>query len=233
MNQASFRFLDDLDFFLRPSLRGQAITLTFGSDQSVKHLVESLGVPHTEIGDIHVDGQLVGFGYLVCNGEQVVAGGVEPERCVNEPRFIIDGHLGRLASHLRMLGFDSLYNNKYQDDELVAICVRENRILLSRDRHLLMHKIIVQGYCLRSLNSDEQIQEVVRRYALQDWIKPFQRCIRCNHPLEPVSKEQVLHRLEPLTRLYFEEFHICPACEQVYWKGSHVEHMLELVNQLR
>jgi hypothetical protein len=132
-----------------------------------------------------------------------------------------------------MLGLDSLYNRDYQDDELVNISVQENRTLLSRDRRLLMHKVILQGYCLRSLEPDEQLKEVARRYTLQEWIKPFRRCMRCNHLLEPVSKEKVLHRLEPLTRLYFEVFHICPACNQVYWKGSHVEHMLELIEQLR
>jgi uncharacterized protein with PIN domain len=233
MNQANFRLLDDLDFFLRPSLRGQDVTLTFGEDQSVKHLIESLGVPHTEIGEIRVDGKPVGMGYLVQDGEQVEVRYTAPQQLPEQPRFVLDGHLGRLASHLRMLGLDSLYNSDYADDELVEISVQEERILLSRDRRLLMHKVILHGYCLRSLKSDEQIREVVRRYNLQDWIKPFSRCMRCNHPLEPVSKEQVLDRLEPLTKLYFEEFHICPACNQVYWKGSHVERMLELVEELR
>ena len=233
MNQAQFHLLEDLEFFLRPSLRGKDVTLTFGDDQSVKHLVESLGVPHTEIGEIEVDGQSVGFGYLVRNGEQVDVRCVAQQQLPEEPRFVLDSHLGRLASHLRMLGLDSLYNRDYQDDELVSISIQENRILLSRDRRLLMHKVILQGYCLRSLEPDGQIREVVRRYTLQDWIKPFSRCMCCNHPLEPVSKERVLHRLEALTKLYFEEFHLCPACNHVYWKGSHVEHMLELVNQLR
>ncbi len=232
MNQAQFHLLDGLEFFLHPSLRGKDVTLTFGNDQSVKHLVESLGVPHTEIGNIRANGQPIGFGYLVRNGEQVEIRGVAPQQLTNEPHFVLDSHLGRLASHLRMLGLDTLYRRDYQDDELVAISLQEDRILLSRDRQLLMHKVILQGYCLRSLKSDEQIQEVVRRYTLQDWIKPFSRCMRCNHPLEPVSKGQVLDRLEPLTRLYFEEFHICPACNQVYWKGSHVERMLELVEEL-
>jgi len=233
MNQANFRLLDDLDFFLRLSWRGQDVKLTFGDDQSVKHLIESLGVPHTEIGEIRVDDSPVGMGYIVRDGEQVEVRGVAPRKLPVEPRFVLDGHLGRLASHLRMLGLDSLYNSNFSDDELVKISVREERILLSRDRRLLMHKVILLGYCLRSLKSDEQIREVVRRYTLTDWIKPFSRCLRCNHPLKPVSKEQVLDRLEPLTKIYFEEFHICPACNQIYWKGSHVERMLELIEELR
>jgi len=145
---------------------------------------------------------------------------------------VLDGHLGRLASHLRMLGLDCLYNNGYEDDELVHVSVEAGRILLTRDRLLLMHKVISQGYLLRSLNPTEQLYEVVQRYGLVKWVKPFQRCMSCNHLLEPVSKEAVLHRLEPLTKKYFDDFRICPACEQVYWKGSHYERMMELIENI-
>jgi len=149
-----------------------------------------------------------------------------------EPRFVLDGHLGRLASHLRMLGLDCLYSSAFEDEELAQASAEEGRILLTRDRRLLMRKIVTQGYLLRSLDSDEQLCEVVKRYELWQWVKPFRRCLRCNHPLETVSKEAVLERLEPLTKRYFDEFRICPACDQVYWKGSHYERMLELIAQV-
>ena len=145
---------------------------------------------------------------------------------------MLDGHLGRLASHLRMLGVDCLYNNGYEDDELAHISVEESRVLLTRDRLLLMRKVITQGYLLRSLNSTEQLHEVVQRYGLVKWVKPFQRCLRCNHQLEPVAKETVLERLEPLTKKYYDEFKLCPACDQVYWKGSHYERMLQLIEKV-
>jgi hypothetical protein len=151
---------------------------------------------------------------------------------MTEPRFVLDGHLGRLASHLRMLGLDCLYHNGYEDDELMHISVNEDRILLTRDRLLLMHKVITQGYLLRSLDSTEQLYEVVRRYGLVKWVRPFERCMNCNHPLEPVRKESVLEKLEPLTKKYYDDFKLCPGCGKVYWKGSHYERMLELIEQV-
>lgn len=152
--------------------------------------------------------------------------------CPIEPRFLLDCHLGRLNAHLRMLGFDCSYQNDYDDAMMTGIAQREARILLTRDRRLLMRKVIQHGYCLRSLEPLEQLTEVVQRFDLTDKIQPFHRCLRCNHPLEPVDKEAVIDRLEPLTKLYFDEFHICPACRQIYWKGSHYERMLKLVERI-
>ena len=132
-----------------------------------------------------------------------------------------------------MLGLDCLYNNAYEDEELVVISVEQERILLTRDRLLLMHKVITQGYLLRSLNPKEQLHEVVKRFGLTEWVHPFARCMRCNHPLEQVEKETVLGNLEPLTKKYYDEFKLCPACKQVYWKGSHYERMLEAITNIR
>ena len=150
-----------------------------------------------------------------------------------EPSFIADNHLGRLAAYLRMLGFDTLYRNDYQDPELAAVAHQEGRILLTRDRRLLMRREVDYGCCLRSLDSREQLGEVVRRYALAQTARPFRRCLRCNHELEVVDKAAVLERLQPLTRRYFEEFARCPGCDQVYWKGSHYERMLELIRRVK
>jgi hypothetical protein len=152
--------------------------------------------------------------------------------CAIEPRFLLDNHLGRLAAYLRMLGFDCLYRNDYDDQQLADVLQHEERILLSRDRRLLMRKVVSHGYCPRSLNSLEQLTEVIRRFDLIKRITPFHRCLRCNHPLEAVLKEAVLDRLEPLTKLYFDEFQICPACNQIYWKGSHYERMQQLIEQM-
>jgi uncharacterized protein with PIN domain len=131
-----------------------------------------------------------------------------------------------------MLGFDSHYQNDIDDAKLAEISGREQRILLSRDRRLLMRKSITAGYCLRSLNSLEQLNEVVQRFDLAPRVIPFHRCLRCNHELEPVRKEEVLDRLEPLTKQYFNEFHICRACGQIYWKGSHYEKLQRVVEKI-
>jgi hypothetical protein len=219
-----------------------AFEYAFDGPQSVKHLIESLRAPHTEVGHVQVNGADVDFSYLVQDGDEVGVypvqdrdGLVEMATVVqmnDEPRFLLDNHLGRLATYLRMLGLDVWYRNDYQDEELARVAVEEERILLTRDRGLLMRKAIQQGYCLRSLEPEQQLLEVVRRFQLLVFIRPFQRCLRCNTLLQPVSKETISDRLMPLTRKYYDEFHLCPHCDQVYWKGSHYERMLELVSKV-
>jgi hypothetical protein len=207
------------------------LTVDFRERQSVKHLAESLGVPHPEIGQVQVNGQEGALSTITQDGDRVEVYPI-PDGCPVEPRFVLDSHLGRLAAYLRMLGFDCLYQNDFDDEELAEIVQREGRILLSRDRRLLMRKAVVHGYCLRSLDSTEQMSEAIRRFHLTKRIVPFHRCLRCNHPLEPVAKEAVLDRLEPLTKLYFDEFQICPACQQIYWKGSHYDRMQALIERM-
>lgn len=223
MNTARFVFFGELNDLLARDRRGQEILLTFARCQTVKHLIESLGVPHVEVGAVTANGQPVGWEYRPQDGDQIE---VHPARgWEGEPRFILDNHLGRLAAYLRMLGFDSLYENNYSDEELAALLAEDARILLTRDRRLLMRKAVRYGYCLRSLEPQEQLREVVRRFDLLRRARPFHRCLRCNHLLERVEKSAVLDRLEPKTKLYYEEFVRCPVCDQVYWQGSHYERM--------
>ncbi len=228
MSTAYFDFSPELNYFLKRGDRDRQVVLEFKGDQSVKHLIESVGIPHTEIGDIRVNGQGQKQGYLTRDGDRIEVQAA-PMGCPQEPRFLLDGHLGRLAAYLRMLGFDCSYQADTQDEQLALLARQESRILLTRDRRLLMRKIVTWGYCLRSLEPQEQLVEVVRRYGLAGRTTPFRRCLRCNHPLEPVSKSAVLDRLKPLTRQYFEEFSICPACDQIYWKGSHYDRMQHLI----
>jgi hypothetical protein len=235
-SQARFRFYGALNELLPPAKWESRVGLPPSRDQSVKHLFESLGVPHTEVGQITVNGEIAGFGYLVQPGDEVSVYPIPPG-AVSPPagellRFILDNHLGRLAVYLRMLGFDALYRNDIQDDELALRCNREERILLTRDKRLLMRNLVERGYWLRSKVPREQLEEVIQRFGLTPAIQPFRRCLRCNEPLQPARKEDVLERLEPLTRRYFDEFHICPGCQQVYWKGSHYERMSQMIEQV-
>lgn len=229
MSTAHFAFHGRLKDFL-PHRDGE-IRVDFRGRQSVKHLAESLGTPHPEIGWIQVNGRDEALGYITQDGDHVEIYPVE-DGCPVEPRFVLDCHLGRLTAHLRMLGFDCTYQNDFDDALMADIVQREGRILLTRDRRLLMRKIIWHGYCLRSLEPLEQVREVVQRFELANKIQPFHRCLRCNHPLEAVDKEVILERLLPLTKQYFDVFHICPACGQIYWKGSHYERMQELIARL-
>jgi uncharacterized protein with PIN domain len=229
---ARFDFDPSLQPLLKRDLRGHIVELRFRGPQSVKHLIESLHIPHTEIGPLAVNGEDIRLDYIVHDRDRIEVRSVAPVELKEEPLFVLDGHLGRLASHLRMLGLDCLYDNAYKDDELVDISLKDDRILLTRDRLLLMHKVITQGYLLRSLEPLEQLYEIIERYELAKWVRPFQRCMNCNHLLESVKKEMVLEKLEPLTKKYYDEFKLCPVCNQVYWKGSHYERMLQLIEEV-
>ncbi len=231
MSTAYFDFQPELRCFLPHNKRNVTVALGFKGRQTIKHLVESLGVPHTEVGQVTANGQARGLDSVPHNGDRIEVRPAAPG-CPVEPRFLLDSHLGRLAAHLRMSGFDCLYDNDYHDERISEILTDDPRILLTRDRRLLMRKVVQYGYCLRSLEPQEQLVEVVRRFDLANKITPLHRCLRCNHPLQPVSKETVLDRLEPLTKLYFDEFHLCPACDQVYWKGSHVARMEKLIESV-
>jgi len=234
-----FHFHNGLEDLLPAAQRSGQVQMVCAPHQSIKHLVEALGIPHTEVGQMCLNGQPAADLFLAAAGLALKDGDrldVYPYGRAPLPaggaRFVLDNHLGRLAIYLRMLGCDSLYRNDYQDEELAQVASSEGRILLTRDRRLLMRKSVLYGYCVRHKDPPRQLAEVVLRYDLPCQASPFQRCLRCNHPLRPVPKAEVLERLEPLTRQYFDEFHLCPACNQVYWKGSHYEHMLGMIQEL-
>lgn len=235
MATAQFTFHAELNDLLPSTCRGSSFAFEYASHQTLKHLIESLGVPHVEMGRLLVDGEVAPPSLRPPDGSRVE---VFPEHSLpaGKPRFVLDNHLGRLATYLRMLGLDTLYRNDYQDQELAEIASQEARILLTRDRRLLMRKVLLYGYCIRSLEPIQQLAEVLNHYHILppsgEATQSFQRCPRCNTLLQPVSKQSVIDRLQPLTRLYYEEFYICPTCDQVYWRGSHVEHMQEMLRSI-
>lgn len=231
MLTAVFSFHPDLDFFLPRPSRGTPLALSFDDHQSIKHLIESLGVPHVEVGRMENNGCEVEFSYKLKEGDRIA---VFPANYgeITDPKFVADGHLGKLADYLRMLGIDTNYEAQIEDVQLVAIAVSESRILLSRDRRLLMHKSLRVGYCPRSLNPQDQLREILVKFDLWEKIKPFKRCIHCNGIIQSVKKQEVVDHLLPLTNKYFEDFSICQECRQVYWKGSHYERMCKLIDQI-
>ncbi|MFU8841942.1 MAG: Mut7-C RNAse domain-containing protein [Nitriliruptoraceae bacterium] len=211
------------------------VAVPIRSPRSVKDAVESCGVPHPEIGLLLVDSQPVGFGHRLSGGERVavfppfrsieLSGVTTVEPPPVAPRFVLDVHLGTLTRRLRLLGFDCWYRTDVDDHELAEVAVAEGRILLTRDRGLLMRRVISHGYCPRSDDPDQQAQEVVRRFRLEEQLAPWTRCVRCNGLLRRVARDVVLELLPPRTRTEFDEFARCDSCGQVYWPGSHVEAM--------
>jgi uncharacterized protein with PIN domain len=148
-------------------------------------------------------------------------------------KFVADGHLGKLVRDLRLLGIDVTYDPAAEDRQLVRTASDEERALLTRDRRLLMHAALRHGYYPRSQDPLEQTVEVLRRFGLASVLTPFSRCLRCNAPLEPAEKAKVLGRLEPLTKIYYDQFRRCRGCGQVYWSGSHFEKLQKRIEIIR
>lgn len=233
---AEFRFYAELNDFLPAEQRQRSLLYHFRGHPGIKDPIEVFGVPHTEVDLILVNGQPVGFDYQLQAGDRVAVYPIfkSPEfaalsglrqQTLHPPRFILDVNLGKLAKSLRLLGFDSRYRNDYRDADVAKIAVSEQRIVLTRDRRLLFAKLIVHGYWVRSVHVERQIAEVLRRFKLYDSVRPFMLCPICNGKLAPVPKVDVLDHLEPKTKLYYEVFHRCIDCGQIYWQGSHVENM--------
>lgn len=240
MSKVTISVQGDLNELLPRKYRLIKLEIEYQGRQSIKHMIESLGIPHTEIGFLTANEQPIDFSYLVQHADHVIVYPATPNldtysgmftdgKLDVEPHFILDNHLGKLATYLRILGFDAVYRNDYEDDELAAESVNLNRILLTRDRQLLMRKTIRFGYLIRSLLAEEQIIEIIQRFNLTGIVKPHHRCLRCNVPLVAVEKNSILHRLQPKTMKYFHDFHFCPQCERVYWKGSHYDRMVDSV----
>ena len=243
MARADFRFHAELNHFLPASKREISFSHYFEERASIKDMIEALGVPHPEVDAIAVNGKAVDFSYIVQDGDRIEVYPVSVSSEVSEQasvrpqllsilRFVLDVHLGKLAASLRMLGFDTLYRNDYDDEELAQISASEQRILLTRDKGLLMRSLVTYGYYVRATNPEQQVVEVLQRFDLFGKVLPFQRCIRCNGLLEPVAKEAIVDQLPQKTRLSIDEFHRCRECSQIYWRGSHYEKMQNFIEEV-
>ncbi len=241
MAHVYLRFYAELNDFLPPERRQVEFAYLVAERASVKDVIESVGVPHAEVDLILANGVSVDFAYLVSDGDRISVYPVFESvdispvvrlrpRPLRNPRFVLDTHLGRLAGYLRMLGFDTLYRNDYDDDEIVRVSGADGRIILTRDKGLLMRSAVTHGYWVRASRVREQALEVVKRFDLAGQARPFTRCIVCNQELRPVAKEEVVDRLLPKTRRYYEQFSMCDSCGRIYWNGSHYEHMRRTVD---
>ena len=233
MALVQLRFYEELNDFLAPGLRKVAFSHRFERRTSVKDMIESFGVPHTEVD----------FSCIVQHGDRISVYPVFESLDVSPlvrlrpaplrtPAFILDTNLGRLARYLRLLGFNCLYQNDYDDETVATLSCDQHRCVLTRDRALLQRKIITRGYFVRAVRPRLQVKEVLSRFDLYRLVLPFSRCIRCNGELQAVDKQLIMDRLEPKTREHFESFSICTRCKQIYWKGSHYARSLQLVAAL-
>ena len=230
---------------LRPAHRqDELVDLKVKPWASIKDMVESLQVPHPEVGQLLVCGRPVGFSYQI-RGEDLIevlplVPPVDPctpsllrPEVLTRIRFMVDANVARLGALLRMAGLDTAYMPKLSDMDIAEMAEREGRILLSRDRGLLKRKIVIHGHLVRSQQPEEQLAEIVNLYGLRDLLQPFSRCMQCNGLLALVEKSTILDRLEPLTRKYYKTFYLCPSCDKIYWSGSHKEGMDRILATLK
>ena len=239
MPQATLRFYAELNDFLLPEDRDRSVERPFTVRPSIKDLIEAAGVPHTEVDLLLVNGESVDFAYPVRDGDRIsvypvfesldiaAVTRVRPEP-LRKLRFVLDVHLGRLASYLRLAGFDTVYRNDFDDTELAGIAAG-GRVLLTRDQGLLKRRAVTRGYWLRATAPRTQLAEVLRRFDLSGAVRPFCRCLRCNARVRHVPKADVVTELPPRTRQYYDEFFRCQGCDRIYWRGGHFDTLRALL----
>lgn len=244
MHRLTFRFYEELNDFLPKEKRKKRFEHNFIDRASVKDVIESLGVPHTEVDLILVNSNLKNFSYIINDGDDISVYPVfesidisnlqklRPEP-LREPKFILDVHLGTLARYLRMLGFDTSYRNDFSDEEIVKISLGEKRAILTRDIGILKRSEVTRGYWVRNTDPFKQVEEVVKRFDLKDQIKEFSRCVECNSILEKIDKEKIIGRIPPKVNAAHNNFLYCKKCDKIYWRGSHYQSMKKLIEKLK
>jgi uncharacterized protein with PIN domain len=237
------RVYAELNDFLPPELRGTTVRREVRSHQTVKDVIEAAGIPHTEVELVVIDGEPVGFSHRPASGDRLAVYPVFESLDVapiarlrpaplRDPRFVVDVNLGRLARHLRLLGLDVRFDPALDDEALASVSATEHRILLTRDRGLLKRRNVTHGLFVREDRPFDQVVDVVRRLDLAVRLAPLSRCLRCGGVLRSVDKHEVLDRLEPLTKRYFDEFHRCASCDHLFWRGSHHARLARLVDEI-
>ncbi|MDG5815997.1 Mut7-C RNAse domain-containing protein [Chitinispirillales bacterium ANBcel5] len=234
-NSAYVQLFGELNDFLPKTLKNKPIEVSFHGSPAVKDTIESLNVPHTEVYKIKVNKETVHFSYRLKDQEQVEVypftlndqGNLFSQNC-----FILDVHLGKLARLLRLMGFDTLYNSSYCDQQIIHIALEHNRTILTRDIGILKNGKVKSGYWVRSTNPEMQIKEVQNRFSLCSKAKPFTLCLRCNGTLEKVSKQDIFSLLDEKTKQYYNEFTRCSVCRKIYWKGSHYTRLTDFLKKV-
>lgn len=214
---------------------------------SIKDTVEALGVPHTEVDCILASGRSVDFSCQMKGGETFriyldscripvsFAGRIKKlrPRIPACPQFILDAHLGKLARHLRLLGFDTVYDQRLEDEEIIVRAVQEKRVVLTRDLGILKNNAVRLGAFVQAIDSARQIKEVIKKFGLEENVRPFSLCLECSGRIRRVAKSKIANRLPPKVRRYYKTFYLCRKCGKVYWKGSHYAKLAKFVKRIK
>jgi uncharacterized protein with PIN domain len=236
------RFYGELKDFLAAPLRGRRFSYLIKGCPSVKDTLEAIGVPHVAIDMILINGAPCDFSCQLREGDEVrvypTGYRLKTKRASHlqspppQLRFVVDSHLGKLVRHLRLLGFDCRYKNVFPDQEIARVAVREQRIVLTRDKGLLKYKCLRWAYWVRSPDPEKQVREVVKHFGLRRHTRPFTLCVECNGKIRPVAKSRVLNQLPPMTRVHFKRFYRCRNCRRIYWPGSHYARLIRFIRKV-
>jgi uncharacterized protein with PIN domain len=146
------------------------------------------------------------------------------------PRFIVDMNVGKLAKWLRVLGYDAVFVNPIDDDELVQRGLREGRVVLTKDRGIAARRLATNGHVRVLLvpgnRVEDQLQYVVQHLGLDDRGRLFTRCLECNEPLDAVSPDVIRAQVPDYVFATQRRFARCPRCDRIYWAGTHWQRML-------
>lgn len=243
MPRVSLRFYAELNDHLPAARRQFSFTHAVHDGATVKHVVESLGVPTDQIDLVLLNGESTGLSHELHDGDSLSVYPVFEsfdiaivtkvrDRALRTPRFVLDVHLGKLAHYLRMLGFDSAFNKDADDNALMMQSREEKRALLSKDRQLLQRVEITRKYRVQGDDPRLQLIEVLERFDLHGSLAPFTRCMECNMPLVQIPKEEIRPRIPRRVDAQFQDFRHCPACDRIYWNGSHYARMKQFIDGL-
>jgi len=240
----TIRFYEELNDYLKTSIRKQDLFIDVEKNLPVGALIESLGPPCSAVDLILVNGQSANFDYVLQDNDRISVYPVFERLNItsvslleNSPlrklRFICDDHLGRLAKFLRMLGFDTLYEDDYDDSIIIRLSKTHHRILLTRDKKLLLNKQITRRYLVNQTEPAKQVREVVEFFDLKNSITPMSRCLECNGVVQSVSREVVKNRVDKNIFEINNEFTECTECRKLFWRGSHYDSMMKWIEKIK
>lgn len=240
---ATFRFYAELNDLLPRHRRRVDFQAPFNDKRSVKDMIESLGVPHTEVDLILVNGESVDFSYILEEGDRVSVYPVFEalniknatrlrQLPLRRSRFIADSNMGDLVRLMRTLGFDIYFRSGLTNREIIDISNREKRIILTRSRNLLKFRDVTHGILVRPESKLEQARRIIEFLDIKDQAKPFSRCLQCNSLLRRVAKETVMDRIPLKTRGFCDTYSECGSCGKLYWNGTHVTKMEKVIRKI-
>jgi uncharacterized protein len=219
-----------LRFLLFARWRVGTVEVVADRTASLGHIVQSVGIPLTEVGALRIAGRTVPVAWRPEPADLVeVLAGPRPQPLDGPPWLLLDVHLGALARRLRLLGVDTAYRNSAVDDELVEQAGREDRLLLTQDRGLLRRRTIRRAAYVRGGRPDEQLADVLDRFRLP--LAPYTLCTACGGTVQPVPKADIVELLEPGTRRTQRFFTRCRSCGRVYWRGAHAARLDRLIHR--